>query len=94
MHLEMMALDLGTAQGGTFETRHNHLGGGHIFVPVAYILEICGGRWWLVSHCCVSCWMENCNQTVEHWGMAAVKEGNHTHAADDIDWCVSQIDSL
>jgi len=26
--------------------------------------------------------------------MAAVREGNRTLAADDIDWCGSQIDSL
>jgi len=36
--------------------------------------------------------METGDKTVERLEMAAVKEGNHTLAADDIDWCVSQID--
>jgi len=34
------------------------------------------------------------DRTVEHLEMAAVKEGNCNLAADDIDWCVSQIDCL
>jgi len=38
--------------------------------------------------------MENGNRVGEHLGMVAVKEGNHTQVADDIDWCVSQIDYL
>jgi hypothetical protein len=38
--------------------------------------------------------METCDKTEEHLEMVAVKEGNWTHVADDIDWCVSQIDSL
>jgi hypothetical protein len=38
--------------------------------------------------------MENGNKTVERLEMAAVKEGNHTHVAVDIDWRVSQIDCL
>jgi len=38
--------------------------------------------------------MENGDKTAEHLEMAAVEEVNHTHAVDDIDWCVSQIDSL
>jgi len=38
--------------------------------------------------------MQNGEKTAEHLEMAAVKEGNHTHAADDIDWPDSQIDSL
>jgi len=33
--------------------------------------------------------MENSDKTVEGLEMAAVKEGNHTHAMDDIDWGVS-----
>jgi len=33
--------------------------------------------------------MENGDKTAERLEMAAVKEGNHTHAAVDIDWCVS-----
>jgi len=36
--------------------------------------------------------METGHRTAEHLGMVAVKEGNHTPAADDIDWCGSQID--
>jgi len=38
--------------------------------------------------------MENGDKTVERLEMAAVKEGNHTLAAVDIDWCVSYIDCL
>jgi len=33
--------------------------------------------------------MENGDKTAERLEMAAVKEGNHTHAAVDIDWRVS-----
>jgi len=36
--------------------------------------------------------MENRDKTAECVEIAAVKLGNHTHAADDIDWRVSQID--
>jgi hypothetical protein len=35
--------------------------------------------------------MENGDKTAERLGMASVKEGNHTHAAVDIDWRASQI---
>jgi len=38
--------------------------------------------------------METADKTVECLEMAAGKEGNRTLAADDIDWCVSQIDCL
>jgi len=38
--------------------------------------------------------METGDKTAERLQMAAVKEGNCTIAADDIDWCVSQIDCL
>jgi len=38
--------------------------------------------------------METDDKTAEHLEMTAVKEGNHTLAADDIDWCVSLIDCL
>ena len=38
--------------------------------------------------------MENGDKTAERLEMAAVKEGNHTHAAVDIDWRASQIDCL
>jgi len=38
--------------------------------------------------------METADRAAEHLEMAAVKEGNHTLAADDNDWCVSQIDCL
>jgi len=38
--------------------------------------------------------MESADKTAEHWEMAAVKKGNHTHAAVDIEWFVSQIDCL
>jgi len=74
--------------GETFEIRHNRLGGGHILVTVAHNLDIVGLRWWLVGYC-VSCQMENGDKTGERLEMAAVKEGNHTHVAVDIDWRVS-----
>ena len=35
--------------------------------------------------------MENVDGTAERLEMAAVKASNHTHAADDIDWFVSEI---
>jgi hypothetical protein len=38
--------------------------------------------------------MENGDKAAERLAMAAVKEGNPTHAAVDIDWRASQIDCL
>jgi len=38
--------------------------------------------------------METGDKTVERLEMAAVKEGNRTLVADDIDWCVSHNDCL
>jgi hypothetical protein len=38
--------------------------------------------------------MDTGDTTAEHLQMAAVKESNRTLAADEIDWCVSQIDRL
>jgi len=38
--------------------------------------------------------MENGDKTAERLEMAAVKEGNHTHAVVDIGWRVSQIGGL
>ena len=38
--------------------------------------------------------MANSCNAVEHLEMAAVKVGNHTHAMDAIDWCVSEMDCL
>ena len=38
--------------------------------------------------------METGDKTAEHHEMAAVQEGNRTLAADDIDWCITQIDSV
>jgi len=35
--------------------------------------------------------MEHCDKTAERLEMAALKEGNHTHVAVDIDWRVSWI---
>ena len=46
VHPEMTALVLGTAEGGPFETRHNHLGAGHILAMVAHKLDIFGLRCW------------------------------------------------
>jgi len=42
----------------------------------------------------MSCSMENVEKPAEHLQITAVKEGNHTHAADDINQCVSQIKCL
>jgi len=49
-HLEMTFLVLESAEGGTFETHYNHLGGHHILATVAHNLEILGGHWWLVGN--------------------------------------------
>ena len=38
--------------------------------------------------------MKNADNTVELQEMATVNTGNHTHVADVIDWCASQINSL
>jgi hypothetical protein len=38
--------------------------------------------------------MGTSDRTAERLEMADVKEGNRTLVADDIDWCVSQIDCL
>jgi len=46
VHLEMTAYVLGTAEGGTFETHHNHLGAGHILATVAHNLDIIGLCCW------------------------------------------------
>jgi hypothetical protein len=56
VHLEMTAFVLGTAEGGTFEARHNHLGAGHILATVAHNLHILRLCFWLVAHY-VSCRM-------------------------------------
>jgi len=50
----MTALVLESMEGGTFEPRHNHLGGSHILATVTHDLHIIGLRWWLVANC-VSC---------------------------------------
>jgi hypothetical protein len=42
VHLEVTALVQGSATGGTFETRHTHLGAGHILATVAHNLDILG----------------------------------------------------
>jgi len=88
------ALVHGTAAGESFETHHNCLGGGHFPPTVAHNLDIVHLQWWLVANCCVSRSMENGDHTAEHLGIGAVKEGNHTHAAVDIDCRVAQIDTL
>jgi len=36
----MMALVLESAEGGTFETQHYHLGGGHILATEAHNFDI------------------------------------------------------
>ena len=88
MHLEMTALILANADGGTFETRLTHLGAVHILATVAHKLGILALRRWYVVNC-VGYWMETGDKTVEHLEMAAVKEGNRTLVEEDIDWCVS-----
>ena len=50
VHLEMTALVLETAEGGSFETCHNHLGGRHILATIADNLEILSVRWWLPAN--------------------------------------------
>ena len=46
VQLEMTALVLGTAEGGTFETCHNHLGAVHILATVAHNLDTVGLCCW------------------------------------------------
>jgi len=46
VHLEMTALVLGTTEGGTLESRHNHLGAGHILAMVAHNLDNVGLHCW------------------------------------------------
>lgn len=36
--------------------------------------------------------MENGGRAEAHLAIVAVKESNHMHAGDDIDWCVSRMD--
>ena len=50
----MTALALEYAEGGTFETRHRHPGGGNILATVGQDLEIiCLHSWWVAN--CESC---------------------------------------
>ena len=51
MHLERKAIVLKSVEGGTFETDHNHLGGGHILATMAHNLDIVGMRRSLVAIC-------------------------------------------
>jgi hypothetical protein len=76
-----------------FRTHRNHLGGCHILTTVADKLEFHSVHWWLVANC-ASCWIENGDTTGKHLEMAAVKMGNQTEAADDIEWYGSQMNSL
>jgi len=46
VHMEMTSLVLETVDGGSFGTRHNHLGSGHILATVAHNLEIVGLCCW------------------------------------------------
>jgi len=54
VHLAMTALVQESVKGGTFETLHNDLGGGHILANVAHNLDIIDLCWWLITNC-VSC---------------------------------------
>ena len=92
VYLKMTALVLESAWGGTFETHHNHLRGGHIIATVAHSLDIFGSRCWLVANC-VLCWMESAVETAEPLEMAAVKVGNNRNMADDTELHVSWIHS-
>jgi hypothetical protein len=38
--------------------------------------------------------MENADKYAECLELTAVKESNHTHLAEDIDFCISQVDYL
>jgi len=38
--------------------------------------------------------METGDKTAERLEMVAMKEGNHSHVVNEIDWCVSQIYNL
>ena len=38
------------------------------------------------------CSTQKRSETEEHLQIAAVVEGNHTYVADEIDWCVLQMD--
>jgi hypothetical protein len=89
----MMAVVLMYTVRGTFETHHNHLGGSHILATVDHVGDIhCLRRWLVVSS--VSWGPESVDKTVEHIQMAAMEAVNHAHAADDIDWFLSQIHCL
>jgi len=47
-------LVLESAAGVTFDTHHNHIGGGFILAKLAYNLDILALPWWRVANC-VSC---------------------------------------
>lgn len=55
VNLEMTAIVLGTAEGGTFDTCHSHLGGGHTLPTVSHNLIMLGLCQWLVANRFVSC---------------------------------------
>jgi len=93
LHLEMTAIFQITEEGHTSEANHNSFGGGHIFATMDHNLLISGWHQCLVGNC-VSCWIGNGGKTEELLEMAAVKEGNHTPVADEIVWCVTQMDCL
>lgn len=84
MDLEMTGVVQEDAEGGRFETRHKYLGGGYNLATVAHNFDNLGLRWCLVGNW-VSCSMESADETAERLEMTAVKTGNHTHSADDID---------
>jgi len=46
VHLAMMALVLESAEGGTFATHHNQVGGGYIVATFAHNWEILGLHRW------------------------------------------------
>jgi len=92
VYLDKMAPVLGTGERESFVTCHNCFRTDHILAIVAHNLQIIGLHWLLVENCCVSCWMENTDTTGNILEMATVKEGNHTHAVDNGDQCVSHID--
>jgi len=86
VHLQKMAHVLGSAEGGTFETLHDHLGGGDILATVANNLNILGMHWWLVTNC-VSCSMENGDKMGEGLEKTTKQVSTHMHMPDDMD-CV------
>jgi len=92
-HLEMITIVLKSAKCRSFETRHQHSGGGYILVNVTHHLDIFSLCWRLIATR-VSGWLEKYHPTAKRLGMNEVKTGNHSHTAGDIDWFLFQLDYI